>query len=87
MDDPATPIESYLLQHAIPEGTPLCPGLVVNNEDFPGYIFDWFPTLLPSAAEDEEVIVFESPRKESPSTPACPQASSSTTPAPPLPPR
>ncbi len=87
MDNPAIPMESYLLQCAIPEGATLWPGLVANNEDFPGYIFDRFPTLLPGAVEDEEVIVFESPGKESSSTPAHPQASSLTTPAPPLPPR
>ncbi len=88
MDDPLTPLESYLLQHAVPEGALLQPGLVANNKDFPGHIFDWFPTPLPDAAEDEKVIVFESPpKKESLSTPAHPQATSSTTPAPPVPPR
>ncbi|PBK92333.1 hypothetical protein ARMGADRAFT_1081118 [Armillaria gallica] len=88
MDDPLTPLESYLLQHAVPEGALLQPGLVANNEDFPGHVFDWFLTPLPDAAEDKEVIVFKSPpEKESLSTPAHPQATSSTTPAPPVPPR
>ncbi len=67
MDDPPVPMESYLLQRAVPEGATLWPGLVANNEDFPGYVFDQFPTPLPDAAEDEEVIIFESPGKESPS--------------------
>ncbi len=80
MDDLATPMESYLLQCAVPKGATLQPGLVANNEDFPGYVFDRFPTLLPGAAEDEEVIIFESPGKESSSTPAHPLASSSATP-------
>ncbi len=83
MDNPTVPMESYLLQHTIPEGAILRPGLVANNEDFPGYIFDQFPTPLPGASEDKEVIIFESPGKESPSTPARPSASS---PAPLLPP-
>ncbi len=83
MDDLATPMESYLLQCAIPEGATLWPGLVANNKDFPGYVFDRFPTPLPGAAEDEEVIVFESPGKESPSTPARPSASSPALPLPP----
>ncbi|PBK98299.1 hypothetical protein ARMGADRAFT_1075163 [Armillaria gallica] len=88
MDDPPTPLESYLLQRAVPEGALLRPGLIANNEDFPGHVFDWFPTLLPDTAEDEEVIVFESPPKKEPlSTPARPQATSSITPAPPVPPR
>lgn len=88
MDDPPVPLESYLLQRAVPEGARLRPGLVANNEDFPGHVFDRFPTPLPDAAEDEEVLVFESPqKKESLSTPARPQAASSVTPAPPVPPR
>ncbi|PBK94911.1 hypothetical protein ARMGADRAFT_1078783 [Armillaria gallica] len=88
MDDPLTPLESYLLQCAIPEGALLRPGLIANNKDFPGHVFDQFPTLLPDAAEDEEVIVFESPPKNEPLiTPARPQATSSTTPALPVPPR
>ncbi|PBK99299.1 hypothetical protein ARMGADRAFT_1074178 [Armillaria gallica] len=88
MDDPPTPLESYLLQRAIPEGALLWPGLISNNEDFPGHIFDQFPTPLPDAAEDKEVIVFESPpKKESLSTPTRPQATLSTTPALPVPPR
>ncbi|PBK97948.1 hypothetical protein ARMGADRAFT_1027331 [Armillaria gallica] len=88
MDDPLTPLESYLLQHAIPEGALLRLGLVANNKDFPGHVFDRFPTPLPDTAEDEEVIVFESPpKKESFSTPTRSQATSSTTPALPVPPR
>ncbi|PBK79663.1 hypothetical protein ARMGADRAFT_1092928 [Armillaria gallica] len=88
MDDPPTPLESYLLQCAVPEGALLWPGLIANNEDFPGYVFDRFPTPLPDAAEDEEVIVFESPPKKEPlSTPTRPQATSSITPALPVPPR
>ncbi|PBK87893.1 hypothetical protein ARMGADRAFT_1085228 [Armillaria gallica] len=88
MDDPLTPLESYLLQRTIPEGALLQPGLVTNNEDFPGHVFDHFPTPLPDAAEDKEVIVFESPpKKESLSTPACSQATLSATLAPPVPPQ
>ncbi|PBK84297.1 hypothetical protein ARMGADRAFT_1088537 [Armillaria gallica] len=83
-----TPFKSYLLQRAVPEGALLWPGLVTNNEDFPGHVFDWFSTPLPDAAEDKEVIAFKSPpKKESLSTLAHPQATSSTTPAPPVPPR
>ncbi|PBK94563.1 hypothetical protein ARMGADRAFT_1028978 [Armillaria gallica] len=63
------------------------PGLVANNEDFPGYVFNCFPMPLPGATDNEEILVFESPKKESPSTPACPQASSSSTPALLLPPQ
>ncbi|PBK95932.1 hypothetical protein ARMGADRAFT_1028180 [Armillaria gallica] len=88
MDDPLTPLESYLLQHTVPEGALLWPGLITNNDDFPGHVFDRFPTLLPDAAEDKEVIVFKSPPKKEPlSTPTHSQATSSTTPALPVPPR
>ncbi|PBK82080.1 hypothetical protein ARMGADRAFT_1038859 [Armillaria gallica] len=87
MDDLPTPLESYLLQCTVPEGALLRPGLVANNKDFPGHVFDCFPTLLPDAADEEEVIIFKSPpKKESLSTPAHPQATSSTTPALPVPP-
>ncbi|PBK97945.1 hypothetical protein ARMGADRAFT_1076387 [Armillaria gallica] len=73
MNDPLTSLESYLLQCTITEGALLQPGLVTNNEDFPGHVFDWFPTPLPDAAEDKEVIIFKSPpKKESFSAPACP---------------
>ncbi|PBK90642.1 hypothetical protein ARMGADRAFT_1082371 [Armillaria gallica] len=40
MDDPPTPLDSYLLQCAIPEGALLQPGLVANNKDFPSHIFN-----------------------------------------------
>ncbi|PBL04602.1 hypothetical protein ARMGADRAFT_1071039 [Armillaria gallica] len=87
MNDPLTPLESYLLQCAVPEGALLRPGLVTNNEDFPGHVFNRFPTPLPDTAEDKEVIVFKSPpKKKSLSTPVHPQVTLSATPALPVPP-
>ncbi|PBK59498.1 hypothetical protein ARMSODRAFT_1027349, partial [Armillaria solidipes] len=88
MDEPPIALESYLLQHAIFSGTRLRPGAIANNTDFPGHVFDRFPTPLPDSEEAEEVIVFSDPpaKKEPPATPARPIASSST-PAPPIPPR
>ncbi|PBK85150.1 hypothetical protein ARMGADRAFT_1036633 [Armillaria gallica] len=86
-DNPATSMESYLLQHTIPTGALLWPGLVANNKDFPGYMFDHFPMPLPGAADNEEILIFESPKIDSLSTSAHPQASLSTTPALLLPPQ
>ncbi|PBK63417.1 hypothetical protein ARMSODRAFT_980062 [Armillaria solidipes] len=88
MDEPLTILESYLLQHAIFSGTRLCPGIIANNTDFPGHVFDQFPTPLPDAEEEEEVIVFSDPpaKQAPPTTPAHSLASSSTS-ALPIPPR
>ncbi len=47
IDDLLTPMESYLLQCTIPTGALLWPGLVTNNEDFPGYMSNHFPMPLP----------------------------------------
>ncbi|SJL18611.1 uncharacterized protein ARMOST_22208 [Armillaria ostoyae] len=73
---------------AIFSGTRLHPGVIANNTDFPGHVFDWFPTPLPDAEEEEEVIVFSDPpaKQAPPMTPARSLASSSTS-APPIPPR
>ncbi|PBK60836.1 hypothetical protein ARMSODRAFT_1026114 [Armillaria solidipes] len=88
MDEPPTILESYLLQRAIFSGTRLRPGMIANNTDFPGHVFDRFPTPLPDAEEEEEVIVFSDPpaKPAPPTTPARSLASSSTS-APPIPPR
>ncbi|SJL19089.1 uncharacterized protein ARMOST_22697 [Armillaria ostoyae] len=88
MDEPLIALESYLLQRAIFSGTRLCPGAIANNTNFPGHVFDHFPMPLPNSEEAEEVIVFSDPpaKKEPPATPARPTASSSTS-APPVPPR
>ncbi|SJL03038.1 uncharacterized protein ARMOST_06383 [Armillaria ostoyae] len=88
MDEPPIALESYLLQRAIFSGTRLRPGALANNTDFPGHVFDRFPTPLPDSEEAEEVIVFSDPpaKKAPPVTPARSTASSSTS-APPVPPR
>ncbi|SJL15090.1 uncharacterized protein ARMOST_18572 [Armillaria ostoyae] len=88
MDEPPIALESYLLQRAIFSGTRLRPGALANNTDFPGHVFDCFPTPLPNSEEAEEVIVFSDPpaKKAPPVTPARSTASSSTS-APLVPPR
>ncbi|PBK63271.1 hypothetical protein ARMSODRAFT_979951, partial [Armillaria solidipes] len=88
MDEPPTILESYLLQRAIFSGTRLRPGVIANNTDFPGHVFDRFPTPLPDTEEEEEVIVFSDPpaKKAPPTTPARSVALSSTA-APLIPPR
>ncbi|SJL18908.1 uncharacterized protein ARMOST_22510 [Armillaria ostoyae] len=88
MDEPPIVLESYLLQRAIFSGTRLRPGALANNTDFPGHVFDRFPTPLPDSEEVEEVIIFSNPpaKKAPPVTPARPTASSSTS-TPPVPPR
>ncbi|PBK64171.1 hypothetical protein ARMSODRAFT_1023341 [Armillaria solidipes] len=80
MDEPPTILESYLLQHAIFSGTRLRPSIIANNTDFPGHVFDRFPTPLPNTEEEEEVIVFSDPpaKEAPPATPARFVASSST---------
>ncbi|SJK98950.1 uncharacterized protein ARMOST_02228 [Armillaria ostoyae] len=88
MDEPPIVLESYLLQRAIFSGTRLHPGALANNTNFPGHIFDRFPTPLPDSEEAEEVIIFSDPpaKKAPPVTPTRSTASSSTL-APPVPPR
>ncbi|SJL10756.1 uncharacterized protein ARMOST_14150 [Armillaria ostoyae] len=88
MDEPPITLESYLLQRTIFSGTRLRPGALANNTNFPGHVFDCFPTPLPDSDEAEEVIIFSDPpaKKAPPATPAHPTASSSTS-APPVPPR
>ncbi|PBK64752.1 hypothetical protein ARMSODRAFT_978979 [Armillaria solidipes] len=88
MDELPTILESYLLQRAIFSGTRLRPGVIANNTDFPGHVFDRFPTPLPDVEEEEEVIVFSDPpaKKTPPAAPVRSVALSSTV-APPIPPR
>ncbi|KAK0431513.1 hypothetical protein EV421DRAFT_1911774 [Armillaria borealis] len=80
MDKPPTVLESYLLQHAVFASTRLRPGVIANNNDFPGHVFDRFPTPLPDMEEEEEA------KMAPPATPAHSIALSSTA-APPIPPR
>ncbi|PBK70564.1 hypothetical protein ARMSODRAFT_1018096 [Armillaria solidipes] len=88
MDEPPTILESYLLQRTIFSGTRLRPSVIANNTDFPGHVFDRFPTPLPDAEEEEEVIIFsDPPAKKTPPTAPVRSVASSSTIAPPIPPR